>query len=250
MPAPPEAVLVAFGATARPEPFAGGQGLAWRAGDVVLKPLDMSFEALRWQFDVLGSLVCDDLRVAAPLATRTGELVVDGWTAWPYLAGAHLPRWADILAVGHRSGGQRSTPRRSWRSTRCSGTARTSGFSKRPQGRSSSSARSSSACARRWIRWAQRRAIAPRSRSWRERGSEAARGGAAGPDSPRRMRRPDAATVAPSARACRSARPGHRGGAAHVRRDRNRAPSAVRPFCASPRALHNTSSGREIDCPA
>jgi uncharacterized protein (TIGR02569 family) len=102
MPSPPEAVLVAFEASAAPERLAGGQGLAWRAGDVVLKPLDMSLEALRWQSDVLGSLVCDGLRVAAPLASRAGELVVDGWTAWPYLAGAHLPRWAEILAVGER----------------------------------------------------------------------------------------------------------------------------------------------------
>jgi hypothetical protein len=45
--------------------------------------------------------VCDDFR-AAPLRCRDGELVVDGWTAWPRLAGAHAPRWAEILAVGER----------------------------------------------------------------------------------------------------------------------------------------------------
>jgi uncharacterized protein (TIGR02569 family) len=100
--APPAAVLAQFGITGRPEPLSGGQGTAWRAGAVVLKPLDMSAEALRWQADVLNSLPCDGFRVAAPLRSRDGELVVDGWTAWPLLAGTHEPRWHDILAVGVR----------------------------------------------------------------------------------------------------------------------------------------------------
>jgi hypothetical protein len=56
---------------------------------------------LRWQAKVLGSVEPDGFRVAAPLRTP-GELVVDGWTAWPMLAGAHAPRWADIIAVGER----------------------------------------------------------------------------------------------------------------------------------------------------
>ena len=102
MPAPPANVLAAFRASARPEPLSGGQATAWRAGDVVLKPLDMSVEALGWQAEVLGSMACDDFRVAPPLRTRGGELVVDGWTAWPMLAGAHAPRWAEIVAVGER----------------------------------------------------------------------------------------------------------------------------------------------------
>jgi uncharacterized protein (TIGR02569 family) len=102
MPAPPAAVLSAFAASGRPERLTGGQGTAWRAGDVVLKPLDMSLEALRWQEEVLASVVCNGFRVAAPLRSRDGELAVDGWMAWPLLAGAHAPRWPEILAVGER----------------------------------------------------------------------------------------------------------------------------------------------------
>ena len=102
MPAPSAAVLAAFAVGGRPERLAGGQGTAWRAGDVVLKPLDMSLEALRWQAEVRGAVACDDLRVAAPLRSGDGELVVEGWTAWPLLAGAHAPRWPQILAVGER----------------------------------------------------------------------------------------------------------------------------------------------------
>jgi uncharacterized protein (TIGR02569 family) len=102
MPAPPAQVLAAFEVSARPEPLSGGQATAWRAGDVVLKPLDMSIDALRWQAEVLGAVEPDGFRVAPPLRTSEGELVVDGWTAWPMLAGTHAPRWAQIVAVGER----------------------------------------------------------------------------------------------------------------------------------------------------
>jgi uncharacterized protein (TIGR02569 family) len=102
VPAPSAAVLAAFAVNGRPERLAGGQGTTWRAGDVVLKPLDMSIEAVRWQADVLGSLDPGGLRLAVPLRSGDGELVVDGWTAWPLLAGAHAPRWPEILAVGER----------------------------------------------------------------------------------------------------------------------------------------------------
>jgi uncharacterized protein (TIGR02569 family) len=102
MTGPADDVLARFGARGRPEAVRGGQGTAWRAGDVVLKPLDMSLDALRWQEETLGSVERDGFRVAAPLRSRDGELVVDGWTAWPLLAGAHAGRWPDILAVGER----------------------------------------------------------------------------------------------------------------------------------------------------
>jgi uncharacterized protein (TIGR02569 family) len=102
MPAPPAAVLSAFAVSGRPERLAGGQGTAWRAGDVVLKPLDMSLEALQWQSEVLGSVDTAGLRLAVPLRSRDGELAVEGWTAWSLLAGDHAPRWPEILAVGER----------------------------------------------------------------------------------------------------------------------------------------------------
>jgi uncharacterized protein (TIGR02569 family) len=102
MAVPPPAVLAEFGAASDPTPLAGGQGTAWRVGELVLKPLDMSLDALAWQADVLSSVSSDGFRVAAPLRSRTGELVVQGWTAWPLLAGHHAPRWTDIIAVGER----------------------------------------------------------------------------------------------------------------------------------------------------
>ena len=103
MPAPPAAVLDEFGVEGvEPEALVGGQRTAWRAGDVVFKPLDMSAKALRWQADLLSSVVPDGFRIAPPLRSAAGELVVHGWTAWPFLEGAHAERWPDIVAVGER----------------------------------------------------------------------------------------------------------------------------------------------------
>ena len=83
-------------------PLEGGQSTVWRAGSVVLKPLDMPVEALQWQADLVRSMDTRRFRLAAPELARDGRLVVDGWTAWPYLEGAHaIARWADIIAVGH-----------------------------------------------------------------------------------------------------------------------------------------------------
>ena len=99
--APTAALLAAFGAAgADPVPLAGGTGTAWRAGDIVLKPLDMGEDALAWQAAVLGGLEPGAVRVAAPLRTAGGALTAAGWTAWPHLAGRHEPRWPEILAAG------------------------------------------------------------------------------------------------------------------------------------------------------
>ena len=99
---PPDRVLTAFAADATPQPIDGGRGTAWRAGDLVLKPLDMSDVALRWQAEVLTPLSGrSDLRIAAPVRASHGRLSVDGWTAWPRLEGACVVgSWDRILRAG------------------------------------------------------------------------------------------------------------------------------------------------------
>ncbi len=43
------------------------------------------------------------MRVATPYRAVDGALVVDGWTAWPYLPGEHRPgRWLDVVDTGGR----------------------------------------------------------------------------------------------------------------------------------------------------
>jgi uncharacterized protein (TIGR02569 family) len=98
---PPAPVRTAFGGTGNPERLAGGQGTAWRLGEIVLKPIDMSEEELTWQAELLPSLRADGFRVSSPRRTGSGLLVVDDWCAWQFVAGHHQDRrWADIIRCG------------------------------------------------------------------------------------------------------------------------------------------------------
>ena len=105
MSASPDAkVLADFGLDGDPESLPGGQGTSWLVGHVVLKPLDMPLASLQWHADVLTRLDSrDDLRVSVPLRTADGQWTSDGWTAWRYQPGQHLPgRWHDIVKAGER----------------------------------------------------------------------------------------------------------------------------------------------------
>ena len=100
---PPPSVIEAFSVSGPPVLLEGGQGSSWRAGDVVIKPLDLSEEALAWQAEVLASISCDGFRVSRPLYAGDGLLVVDGWCAWKAVEGRHEERrWPEIIAVGER----------------------------------------------------------------------------------------------------------------------------------------------------
>ncbi|OCI29443.1 phosphotransferase [Oerskovia enterophila] len=99
---PPSEVLEEFGAVGPAVRLDGGRGAAWRAGDLVLKPLDVLPAELDWlrRHAPAGS---DDLRLSLPAPSRTGEFVVDGWTAFPVLQGEHAAgRWARIADVAWR----------------------------------------------------------------------------------------------------------------------------------------------------
>lgn len=106
--APGAAVRAAFGCEGKPVRLPGGRSTAWQCGDRVLKPLDGDADAVAWAEFALG----DPARRAAgvrwthPVRSRTGALVVDGWTAWTYVAGRHEPRrWADAIRAGEAFAG-------------------------------------------------------------------------------------------------------------------------------------------------
>jgi uncharacterized protein (TIGR02569 family) len=101
----PEGVLAAFGvAGVDPVRLAGGQGTAWRAGQVVLKPAD-SPRAGRWFADVYDALTGPGFRVPRPVRAVTGDWVAQGWTAAQWVDGAAAdwsgvsPRWPGLIAV-------------------------------------------------------------------------------------------------------------------------------------------------------
>jgi uncharacterized protein (TIGR02569 family) len=67
---------------------------------VVLKPVDDEVEA-SWVAEVLSTLVEEGFRINRPVGSTAGGWVVDGWSAWHVLAGAHdtTGRWAEVLQV-------------------------------------------------------------------------------------------------------------------------------------------------------
>lgn len=98
---PARSVVDAFGGQWPPQPLSGGEGRSWRAGDIVLKPLDLSIDELEWQADVLGRIRADAFRVSPPLRASDGAVSFDGWYASPFLVGQHeISRWTDIIRAG------------------------------------------------------------------------------------------------------------------------------------------------------
>lgn len=98
----PEA-LAAFGLREALLPFRlpGGQGVAWRAGDVVLKPTADIQEA-EWSGSVLSRLREVGFRVSRPIRSSVGTWTAAGWSAWSWVEGRHdfSDRWSDVLTAG------------------------------------------------------------------------------------------------------------------------------------------------------
>lgn len=101
-PVPPTKVLRAFGVESA-LPLAGGQGTSWRAGDLVLKP--GSGPVYEWLANQLSSLPSDGVRISAPVATRDGNWVCDGWSATRWVKGSHPDfaqpsTWPSVIEAG------------------------------------------------------------------------------------------------------------------------------------------------------
>ena len=105
MPEPPPHVLAAFEASGDHVLLAGGQGTAWRCGDLVLKPLEgsMTLEELEWQGKLFDAVREDGFRVSRLRRSSDGSVLVDGWCAWAFVEGEHRERsWPEVIAVGER----------------------------------------------------------------------------------------------------------------------------------------------------
>lgn len=101
---PSTVVRAAFGVAGAARQLAGGQETAWKVGNTVLKPLDVLHEELSWSDHVARDVeLAGSIRLSLPLRSKTQQLVVDGWTAFPYLVGQHLPgRWMDAAVVARQ----------------------------------------------------------------------------------------------------------------------------------------------------
>ena len=87
------------GSEARPQP--GGQGDAWRAAGVILKPVD-DVDAAAWTAQVLANVEERGFRISRPVSAVDGRFVVDGWTAWSVVEGTHdlTRRWPEVIRTG------------------------------------------------------------------------------------------------------------------------------------------------------
>ena len=120
----PDGVLAAFGlAGVVPVRLPGGQGTAWRAGQVVLKPAD-SVRAGRWFAEVYDGLNGPGFRVPRPVRAVSGDWVALGWTCSQWVSGTAAdwsgvsPRWPELIAVSralHAALADVTVP--SWRGT-------------------------------------------------------------------------------------------------------------------------------------
>jgi uncharacterized protein (TIGR02569 family) len=101
----PDGVLAAFGVSgAIPVRLPGGQGVTWRAGQVVLKPAD-SVRVATWLADVYNELDGPGFRVPRPVRSKTGDWVALGWTGWQWVPGVAADwsgvslRWPELIAA-------------------------------------------------------------------------------------------------------------------------------------------------------
>lgn len=105
---PDAGVLRAFGvAEATPVPIAGGRGLTWRAGGIVLRPHDGP-AVTDWRAGILAELEDAaesehpaEFRTPRPVPTRYGSWRSGDWEAWGFVAGAaDESRVEDVIRAG------------------------------------------------------------------------------------------------------------------------------------------------------
>ncbi|MEU4396199.1 TIGR02569 family protein [Kribbella sp. NPDC023855] len=98
---PSAAVIEGFAITDEPVLLGGGRGGTWRAGGVILKPVDFAAET-NWRADVLDVLPASEhFRIARSVRTVDGMWIADGWEASQVVDGAtDVSRQDDVLRAG------------------------------------------------------------------------------------------------------------------------------------------------------
>jgi len=79
-------VAAAFGVERETQVLAGTERRTYRVGNVVLR-YGTKGPALLWKIGVLRHIQGNGFRIERPIPARDGRRIVDGWTAWTFLAG-------------------------------------------------------------------------------------------------------------------------------------------------------------------
>jgi len=89
-PPPTQATALAFGSDVEPVLIAGGQGAAYRAGNIVLKPAGDAEEE-SWTAELFDKLpVSSEVRFARPIKSVEGTWIHDHYVGWTFLQGDHV----------------------------------------------------------------------------------------------------------------------------------------------------------------
>ncbi len=92
---------MAFGASGAPKRLAGGRGVTWRTGGVVLRPVGDPVESM-WKSKVLSELdVSDEFTFPQPIQDDRGQWVRDGWEAMEFIGFGAAIAVVDAVS-GHR----------------------------------------------------------------------------------------------------------------------------------------------------
>lgn len=98
---PTQEILNGFGVFEDSVLLSGGQGINYRAGNMVFKPVadsrGASFEA-----DIYSKIITNDkFRVLRPIRAEDGSWVFKGWTAYEFISGKHiLGKYAESIEIG------------------------------------------------------------------------------------------------------------------------------------------------------
>jgi len=97
---PPKHVLDIFSATGEASRLEGGEGRTYRAGNIVLKPIDDESGSV-WVAELFSRVTARNLRIPKPVRSVHGTWVIDSWCAWEWVEGEPdlTGHWPEKLQV-------------------------------------------------------------------------------------------------------------------------------------------------------
>jgi len=96
---PSKEILEAFSIHGTPIKLSGGQGTSFKAGNVVLKPVENE-EETNCLAELTSNILEKGFRIARPIKTKSGEWVFKGWKANKFVKGQEVKRkWGEKLSV-------------------------------------------------------------------------------------------------------------------------------------------------------